>query len=384
MKAAVLVVAAGRGRRFGGPRPKQYLPLRGRPILRHSLATFAAHPRIAAVRAVIQADDRALYEAAAGGLALLDPVSGGDARQDSVRLGLESLAGDGYDAVLIHDAARPFVDRAVIDRVLDALADGHAGALPAVPVADTLKRGEAGVIVGTVARDGLWRAQTPQGFQFAAILEAHRASIGRALTDDAAVAEAAGLTVALVAGDERNVKITHPDDLTPPGPDGGAAWEARVGTGLDVHAFAAGTQVTLCGVTIAHTQGLAGHSDADVALHALTDALYGAIAAGDIGHHFPPSDDRWKGAPSSTFLRHAAGLIHGLGGRVAHVDVTIICEAPKVGPHRAAMAARLAALLGLSSDRVSVKATTTERLGFTGRGEGIAAQASATVLLPLA
>lgn len=380
MKAVVLVVAAGRGTRFGGRRPKQYLSLAGRPVLRHSLATFAAHPRLHGVRAVIHGDDRDLYDEAAAGLNLMEPVPGGAERQDSVRLGLESLRGEGVDVVLIHDAARPYVDRALIDRVLDAL-ENHPGAVPAVPVADTLKRGADGVVVETVPRDGLWRAQTPQGFRYADILAAHAAAAGKALTDDAAVAEAAGLSVAVVAGDERNLKITLPDDMaddTAP-----RAWEPRVGSGFDVHAFAEGDHVTLCGVTIPHAAGLAGHSDADVALHALTDALYGAIAAGDIGHHFPPSDPRWKGAPSETFLRHARSLVEALGGRVAHVDVTLICEAPKVGPHRHAMAACVAGLLDLAPERVSVKATTTERLGFTGRREGIAAQATATILMPI-
>lgn len=382
MKAAVLVVAAGRGTRFGGARPKQYLPLEGRPVLRHSLAAFAANPRIQLVRTVIHAADRDLYDAAAAGLNLAEPVSGGAERQDSVRLGLESLRDAGVDVVLIHDAARPYADRALIDRVLDALTE-HPGAVPAIPVADTLKRGTDGVVTETVPRDGLWRAQTPQGFRFADILAAHQAAAGQALTDDAAVAEAAGLPVALVPGDEDNVKITLPQDMASKTARQSVAWEPRTGLGYDVHAFTEGDGVTLCGVRVPHGAALLGHSDADVAMHAVTDALYGAIAAGDIGHHFPPSDARWKSASSDIFLRHAVALVGGLGGRIGHVDVTIICEAPKVGPHRAAMAARLAALMGVTTDRVSVKATTSEGLGFTGRREGIAAQAVATVLLPL-
>lgn len=382
MKAAVLVVAAGRGSRFGGARPKQYLPLAGRPVLRHSLATFAAHPRIHTVRTVIHEADRDLYDMAAAGLNLAAPVPGGTERQDSVRLGLEALRDDGVDVVLIHDAARPFVSRTLIDQVLDAL-ETAPGAVPAIPVADTLKRGQNGLISETVPREGLWRAQTPQGFHFDAILSAHRAAEGHALTDDAAVAEAAGLPVTLVAGEEANIKITLPQDMSAEGSGPPLAWEPRTGLGYDVHAFTEGDGVTLCGVQLPHTASLLGHSDADVAMHALTDALYGAIAAGDIGHHFPPSEARWKGAPSEVFLRHAASLIDGLGGRIAHVDVTIICEAPKIGPHRAAMSARLASLLALAPERVSVKATTSEGLGFTGRREGIAAQAVATVLLPL-
>jgi 2-C-methyl-D-erythritol 4-phosphate cytidylyltransferase/2-C-methyl-D-erythritol 2,4-cyclodiphosphate synthase len=380
-RCVALVVAAGRGRRFGGDLPKQYLDLAGRPVLRHSLAVLAAHPQVDAVRAVVHPDDRQLYDIAASGLGLLEPVHGGETRQDSVRLGLESLRDLGCDRVLIHDGARPFVDTGLISRVVGAL-DAHPGAIPALPVADTVKRGEAGLVVGTVERAGLWRAQTPQGFRYAEIMAAHQAVIGRELTDDAAVAENAGLAVALVAGSEDNIKITAAADLdralrqfTPGG-------ELRIGTGYDVHRFAPGTGVWLCGVLVLHDQGLEGHSDADVALHALTDAILGAIAAGDIGRHFPPTDPRWKGASSDIFLRHAGGLVRGLGGSIVNVDVTIVCERPKIGPHRAAMATRVAEILGIGQERVSVKATTTEGLGFTGRREGIAAQAAAVVRLP--
>lgn len=384
MKVAALIVAAGRGTRFGGDVPKQYRLLDGQPVLRHSAAIFAAHPAVRAVRVVIHPDDRALYDRAAGGLNLLPPVPGGAERQDSVRLGLESLEGMGFDAVLVHDAARPAVSRGLISRVVAALETAE-GAVPAVPVADTLKRAAAdGMVEATVPRDGLWRAQTPQGFRFAPLLAAHRAVAGRALTDDAAVLEAAGGRVRLVPGDAANGKITLPEDL--PGDPSAATSQAvllpRMGMGFDVHAFVPGDAVTLCGVRVPHTARLSGHSDADVALHALTDALYGAVGAGDIGRHFPPSDDRWKGADSALFLTHARDLVAALGGRLAHVDVTVICEAPKVGPYRAAMVARLAELLGLPEERVSVKATTTEGLGFTGRREGIAAQAVATVLMP--
>ncbi|MDA8230126.1 MAG: bifunctional 2-C-methyl-D-erythritol 4-phosphate cytidylyltransferase/2-C-methyl-D-erythritol 2,4-cyclodiphosphate synthase [Magnetospirillum sp.] len=381
VKCVALVVAAGRGRRFGGDIPKQYLDLAGRAVLRHSLAALAANPQIAAVRAVIHPDDRPLYDGAAAGLGLLDPVPGGENRQDSVRLGLESLAGQAPDVVLIHDGARPFADAGIAARVIAAL-DRHAGAIPAVPVADTLKRGADGLIAGTVDRAGLWRAQTPQGFRYADILAAHRAVAGEELTDDAAVLERAGLPVALVMGTEENVKITTAADLDRARGAFAGPGEFRTGSGYDVHKFAKGSGVWLCGVEIPHDAALEGHSDADVALHALTDAVLGAIAAGDIGHHFPPSDARWKGAPSHLFLAHAAGLVAGLGGRIVSVDVTIICERPKVGPHRAAMQARLAEILGIRQDRVSVKATTTEGLGFTGRREGIAAQATATVWLP--
>jgi 2-C-methyl-D-erythritol 4-phosphate cytidylyltransferase/2-C-methyl-D-erythritol 2,4-cyclodiphosphate synthase len=377
-----LVVAAGRGTRAGGALPKQYRQLGGRAVLRWSLERFRRHPRIGAVCAVIHPDDRTLYDAAAAGLDLLPPVHGGTTRQDSVRLGLESLAALAPQTVLIHDAARPFIDDATIDRTIAALAEAP-GAIVAVPVTDTIKRGEGGRIAATIDRGGLWRAQTPQGFRFDAILAAHRAAAGAELSDDAAVAERAGLAVALVPGSEMNTKLTSEDDLRRAALLAGAASETRVGTGFDVHAFGPGDHVWLCGVKVPHTQALVGHSDADVALHALTDAIFGAIGAADIGAHFPPTDPRWRGAASDRFLAHAVSLLAARGGSVVHADVTIICERPKVGSHRAAMIERLAAILGADPSRCSVKATTTEGLGFTGRGEGIAAQAVATVRLPL-
>lgn len=380
-KCVALVVAAGRGRRFGGELPKQYRDLGGRPLLRHALTAFAAHPQIDAVRAVTHPDDRDLYELAAAGLRLDDPVPGGASRQDSVRLGLESLDGIAPDLVLVHDGARPFVDAGLIARVVAALAE-HPGAIPALPVADTVKRGVDGLVSATLDRAGLWRAQTPQGFRYPEILAAHRRAAGRELTDDAAVAEAAGLAVALVPGSEDNVKITTMADLARAARRFEGPGELRIGGGFDVHRFIEGTSVTLCGVAIPHDRRLEGHSDADVALHAVTDALLGAIAAGDIGSHFPPSEPRWRGAASDIFLRHAATLIEARGGRIVNVDVTIICETPKIGPHRPAMAARVADILGIGADRVGVKATTTEGLGFTGRCEGIAAQATASVRLP--
>lgn len=377
----VLVVAAGRGRRFGGDLPKQYHDLAGRMVLRHTLAAFATNPEIDAVRAVIHPDDRQLYDIAASGLALLEPVSGGASRQDSVRLGLESLADLAPERVLIHDAARPFIDAGTIGRVIAALIS-HPAALPVVPVADTLKRGKDGFVSDTISRESLFRAQTPQGFRFNDILAAHKAVIGEELTDDAAVAERAGLPVALVAGAEDNVKITTAADLERARRLFEGAGEIRTATGYDVHRFGPGNGVWLCGELVPHQAGLLGHSDADVGLHALTDALLGAISAGDIGHHFPPSEPRWKGAASDQFLAHAASLVAARGGRIVNVDVTLICERPKVGPHRARMAARLAEILKIDQGRVSVKATTTEGLGFTGRAEGIAAQASASVWLP--
>jgi 2-C-methyl-D-erythritol 4-phosphate cytidylyltransferase/2-C-methyl-D-erythritol 2,4-cyclodiphosphate synthase len=383
-----LVVAAGRGLRFGGEVPKQYRPLGGRPVLRHALERLRAHPRIAAVRAVISPEDRRRYDAAAVGLDLLEPVAGGATRQQSVRNGLESLVEMAPDLVLIHDAARPFVDVGVIDRVLEGLRSAP-GAIAALPVVDTIKRAAldkstaAPRIEATAARERLWRAQTPQGFRFEAILAAHRAAAGTKHTDDAAVAEAAGLEVALVMGAEENFKITTEADLQRAERLIGAGrWEYRSASGYDVHRFKPGDAIMLCGVRVPHTAALEGHSDADVGLHALTDALLGAIGAGDIGQHFPPSDPKWRGADSARFLAQAGELVAQRGGRITHLDVTVICERPRVGPHRAAMIERIAAILGLDPSRVSVKATTTEGLGFTGRGEGIAAQATATVALP--
>ena len=377
-----LVVAAGRGTRFGGEQPKQYRMLGGQALLRHSLARLAAHPRIDHVRVVYHPGDHNLYEAAVDGLDLLRPVPGGAARQDSARLGLESLETLSPSRVLIHDAARPFIDDIVIDRVLDAL-EGAPGAVPALPVVDTVKRGANGIVTGTLDRAGLWRVQTPQGFDYRAILAAHRAVAGLELTDDAAVAERAGLTVRLVEGAESNFKVTTTEDferaekLTH-----GGSGDYRSGQGFDVHAFGPGDHVWLCGLKIPHSDGLVGHSDADVGLHALTDAILGALGAGDIGVHFPPSDPKWRGAPSHLFLRHAADLVAQAEGRIVHVDVTLICEVPRIGPHRDAMVAKIAEILGLPASRVSVKATTTEKLGFLGRGEGMAAQAIATLQLP--
>ena len=377
-----LVVAAGRGTRIGAPLPKQYLSLAGEPLLRHTLSALAAHPRISGVRVVIHPDDRERYEHAARGLDLLLPVPGGAQRQDSVRLGLESLLELDPDVVAIHDGARPFVESAVVDRVLDAV-EHAAGAIPALAVADTLKRGRDGHIVETVDRSHLWRAQTPQAFRFREILAAHRAAAGLELSDDAAVAERAGLAVSLVAGSETNLKVTAPDDFArAEGMLLARLGDIRTGQGFDVHPLGAGDHVWLCGIKVPHERALIGHSDADVGLHAITDAILGALGAGDIGQHFPPSDPQWRGAASDQFLCHAAALVAQRGGRIAHVDVTIICERPKVSPHRPAMIARIAEILGLAADRVSVKATTTEKLGFTGREEGIAAQAIATIRLP--
>ena len=382
MTVTALIVAAGRGRRLAAPTPKQYLALAGRPLLWHTVHAFIDHPRIDEVRVVIHQDDRSRYDQAVAGFDLLAPVIGGDSRQGSVLRGLESLEACPPDHVLIHDAARPFVPPDLIDRVLDAL-DQAPGAIPALAVNDTLKKGAGGHITGTLDRSGLWRAQTPQGFDFQAILVAHRATRGGQFTDDAAVAEAAGIEARLVAGDEENFKVTTRDDLERTERRFMAeAAEVRVATGIDVHGFCAGDHIRLCGIRIPFERGLAGHSDADVGLHAATDALFGALGEGDIGSHFPPGDERWAGADSAQFLATAGARVAVRGGRILHLDVTLVCERPKIAPHRPAMIARIAEILGISPARVSVKATTTEGLGFTGRGEGILVQAVASVALP--
>ncbi|MSP81625.1 MAG: bifunctional 2-C-methyl-D-erythritol 4-phosphate cytidylyltransferase/2-C-methyl-D-erythritol 2,4-cyclodiphosphate synthase [Alphaproteobacteria bacterium] len=378
--AYALVVAAGRGTRFGGDVPKQYQVLAGRSVLGHSLAAFAGHPGIRGVRAVIHGDDRERYADTARGLAVLDPVEGGATRQESVRRGLESLAPLTPDRVLIHDAARPCVGPATIAAVIAAL-DAAVGAVPALPVSDALMRGAGDRITTSVDRGGLWRAQTPQGFRFDAILAAHRAATGTDHADDVGVAQAAGHDVAIVPGDEDNLKVTAAGDLARAARVLGGG-ETRVGQGFDVHRFGPGDHVMLGGVRVPHERGLVGHSDADVLLHALVDALLGAVGGGDIGQHFPPADERWRGAESWQFVGTARRMIEAAGGRIDHVDLTLIGERPRLGPHRDAIRARVAALLGIGEARVNVKATTTEGLGFTGRGEGIAALATATVRLP--
>jgi 2-C-methyl-D-erythritol 4-phosphate cytidylyltransferase/2-C-methyl-D-erythritol 2,4-cyclodiphosphate synthase len=389
VRNAALIVAAGRGTRAAGggsaEPPKQYAHIGGRSVLAEALAAFLQHPAIDHVVVVIHPDDAGHYAAAisARTAKLLPPCPGGATRQRSVLNGLEALCACAPDRVLIHDAARPFVDARLLDDVLSAL-DTHAGAISALAVTDTLKHADiTGLITRNVERTGLWRAQTPQGFHFPVILAAHRAAEAAGwndFTDDAAVAEWHGLRVAVVPGSVRNVKITTAEDLALA--QRAQAPDVRTGTGFDVHRFAAGDGVWLCGVRIAHTHALEGHSDADVGLHALTDALLGAIGDGDIGQHFPPSEARWKGAASHLFLSDACRRVVALGGTISNVDVTLLCEAPKIAPHRQAMRERIAAILGIAVARVGVKATTTEGLGFTGRREGIAAMATATVILP--
>ncbi|WP_016745230.1 bifunctional 2-C-methyl-D-erythritol 4-phosphate cytidylyltransferase/2-C-methyl-D-erythritol 2,4-cyclodiphosphate synthase [Rhizorhabdus wittichii] len=373
---AALIVAAGQGVRSGGGVPKQYRRIGGKAVLAHAVDALARHPAIGSVQVVIGAGQEDLHAEAVGGRALPPPVTGGATRRDSVIAGLAAIDAD---IVLIHDAARPFLPAAVIDRLIAAL-DGSDGAVPALAVADTLAKGDA-LLGDAVPRDGLHRVQTPQVFRRADILAAHRAwDPAREATDDAQVARAHGLSIAIVEGDRSLEKLTFAADFE--AAEERMAMISRTAMGFDVHGFTAGDGVQLGGVRIAHDRALAGHSDADVALHALTDALLGTIAAGDIGSHFPPSDQRWKGADSAMFLAHARDLIAAAGGIVDFVDLTIICEAPKVGPHRDAIRDRIAALLGIAAGQVSVKATTTERLGFTGRREGIAAQAVATVRVP--
>ena len=372
---ACVLVAAGSGQRFGGALAKQFSCCAGKPVMRHAAEALAASGVM-----IQPVGDAVAIDAALAGLAHRPAVPGGASRQASVLAGLEALAGAAPDVVLVHDAARPFIPPGTIAALLAALA-GHGGAIPAVPVADTLKRGEAGRITGTVDRSGLFRAQTPQAFRYPLLLALHRAAAAGA-TDDASVLEAAGHAVALVAGHEDNIKITWPEDLVRMARILRPALSPRVGTGFDVHVLAVGRRLMLCGIEVPHERGLAGHSDADVGIHALCDAIYGALADGDIGRHFPPGDNSFKDMDSAIFLRHAAARVAARGGTIANVDVTLICERPKISPHAAAMMARLAALLGIDVGRVSVKATTTERLGFAGRMEGIAAQAVATVLVP--
>ena len=389
---ALLVVAAGRGSRVAAERPKQYLICARRPLLAHTLEALASAWPFSAITVAIHPDDRALYE---GALARLSPPAraaigpfaiGGSTRQQSVLAGLEALAALRPDIVLIHDAARPFPSAALIKRAVQAAA-AHGAASPGTPLSDTIKQVDGeGRVLATPPRASLRAVQTPQAFRFDLILEAHRraAQAGIAdLTDDVAVAEWAGAPAYVFEGDPANFKVTTMQDFQAAEARlMGGAGEIRVGQGYDVHAFAPGDHVWLCGVRIPHDQGLRGHSDADVALHALADAIYGALATGDIGAHFPPSDPRWKGAASHIFLAHAAEQVRARGGFIGHLDVTLICEAPKISPYRDAMRARIAEIAGVDAERVAVKATTSEGLGFTGRGEGIACLATATLRLP--
>ncbi|GAN62483.1 2-C-methyl-D-erythritol 4-phosphate cytidylyltransferase [Acetobacter indonesiensis NRIC 0313] len=384
MRVAAILLAAGTGSRYaatsGSETPKQYVLLAGLPVIRH--AAEALMPHVTCLQPVGHPDS---LRDALDGLETLPPVAGGETRQASVRAGLEALDAlpddQKPDLVLVHDGARPYVTATLVQNVIAALAD-HPGAIPAVPVADTLKREESGVIAGTVPRDHLYRAQTPQGFRFGLFRDLHRSASSLSATDDAKLLEDAGFSVALVRGDEDNIKLTYEDDLVRLERLIGPTLLPRVGLGYDVHAFEEGRPLILCGITVPHTKGLAGHSDADVGIHALCDAIYGALAEGDIGRHFPPSQNEWKDADSARFLVHAGQRIRERGGMLINADLTLICERPKIGPHAEAMRQRLADLLQVEMGRISVKATTSERLGFTGREEGIACTAAVSVLVP--
>jgi 2-C-methyl-D-erythritol 4-phosphate cytidylyltransferase/2-C-methyl-D-erythritol 2,4-cyclodiphosphate synthase len=389
MTVAAVIVAGGVGLRAGGERPKQYHRIGGKPVIWWTLRAFATHPAVSLVQPVIGEGHEAWYRDATEGINTLPPIVGGSTRQDSCRIGVEALVAHAPKKVLIHDAARPFIDPDLISEVVSAL-DTTPCVIPALPIADTLKYAPGGIIARTVDRAAMWAAQTPQGFAFNAILDAHRrvAREGVAsLTDDASIAEHVGLAVAVIQGNTANVKLTTAADLSA----AEAAMSAnayaglpdvRTGQGFDIHAFAPGKAVVLCGVSIPHTKKLKGHSDADAAMHALTDAILGAIGEGDIGSHFPPSDAQWKNAPSSIFLDKAVSLLRSKGGIVAHADITILAEVPKIGPHVSAMKAHIAPLLGVGVDRIAIKATTMEKIGGIGRGEGIAAMAVATIRLP--
>ena len=384
-RTAALVVAGGRGARAGSGEPKQYRNVGGVALLRRTVEAFAHHPAIDAVVVVIHPADRGLYDACMGDVPkVLPPAEGGDTRQDSVFRGLQALDPSSFDLVVIHDAARPFVSADLINRITDRCARTGA-TVPGLPATDTLKRVQDGRIADTISRSEVFSVQTPQAFRLEEILAAHlkaHAAGRRDLTDDAAVAEFAGLPVGVIEGEAANIKMTTAGDFEKAEAMLAARMETRTAQGFDVHAFCPGDGVWLCGVRVPHDKGLLGHSDADVALHAVTDALLGTIGDGDIGQHFPPSDAQWKDAASHQFLADAARRVRERGGRIINLDVTIVCEAPKIGPHRAEMVHALANSAQVSPRRVSVKATTSERLGFTGRGEGIAVFAVASIQLP--
>jgi 2-C-methyl-D-erythritol 4-phosphate cytidylyltransferase/2-C-methyl-D-erythritol 2,4-cyclodiphosphate synthase len=385
-RAAAIIVAAGRGLRAGAGGPKQYRSIGGQTVIFRAMEPFCRHAQIFAVQPVLNPDDTAMFNQAARGLRHQPPAKGGATRQASVHAGLEALAAQKPEIVLIHDAARPFVSQALISRAIEA-ASRTGAAIPAIPVADTIKLiGESGNVEATPERARLRIAQTPQAFRYEVILEAHRCAAreGRSdFTDDAAIAEWAGLTVATFEGDVANMKLTTPEDFVREEARlASQLGDIRTGTGYDVHAFGEGDHLMICGVRVPHTRGFLAHSDGDVALHALVDAILGALADGDIGSHFPPTDPQWKGASSDRFLKYAVDRVAARGGRIANLEVTLICERPKIGPLRDAMRARVSEITGLDISRVAVKATTSERLGFTGREEGIAATATATIRLP--
>ena len=382
IKNAAIIVAAGRGQRVGGEIPKQYLSVGGVPILRHTVNVFMENPAIDYIQVIIHPDDRNLYDEAIGELDLPEPINGGDTRQKSVLNGLEAVSENMPEYVYIHDAARPFLDQITLNNLIEEVENSGA-VIPALKVTDTIKYMTNDKIDSTLDRNLLYRAQTPQAFRYKAIYMAHRRFENIDLTDDSAIAEKAGLKVRIIDGSENNFKITTKNDMERAElMTGNSYTDVRIGYGIDVHAFENGDHVILGGVKIPHDKKLSGHSDADVALHAITDAVLGAMAMGDIGDHFPPSDDKWKGASSDIFLKHATNFVTEQDGVIANIDVTIICEEPKIGPHRELIRDKISEIMDLDIARVSVKATTTEKLGFTGKKEGIMAQAIATVRLP--
>ncbi len=384
VSVAVIIVAAGRGHRASKNLPKQYELIFGKTTLNHTIKSFVSCSTICNILCVIHPDDLELYNKAIAPFEIMPPVHGGPTRQESVYRGLKALESSAPDIVLIHDAARPFIEENIINSLVKTITDGEKAALPALPVVDSLKKADNDYVTGIASRDGLYTAQTPQAFNFGTILKAHEATQDQEFTDDVAVAAASGIKAKIITGSEAAFKITHREDFKKAEQHLMIQMsDIRVGKGYDVHKFEDGDHVWLCGVKIPHAMSLKGHSDADVAMHALTDALYGAMAEGDIGRHFPPTEAKWKGAASDIFLKHAVSMVGERGGMIASVDITIICEAPKIGPHSDAMCTRLADIMDMDISRVSVKATTTEKLGFTGRGEGIAAEAIATVRLPL-
>ena len=385
-QVAAIVVAAGQGLRAGGELPKQFRRIAGETLLEHALSAFVDVPNVSFVQPVIRQIDLAFVRTLTSSMNVLEPVAGGETRQASVRAGLEALSSRAPEIVLVHDAARPFASADLIVRAIEA-ARKTGAAIPALPVTDTVKRVDSGgIIEATLDRKSIRLVQTPQAFAFPTLLEAHRRAVAQGrddFTDDAALAEWAGMRVSVFKGEPGNIKFTTPEDFArAEAIQSAALGDVRTGSGLDVHAFGPGDHVTLGGIRIPHSHGLTGHSDADVALHALTDAILGAIADGDIGAHFPPSDPQWRGASSDRFLAFAAERVRARGGRIAHLDLTIVCEAPRIGEHRDRMRANIASVAGIGIERVGVKATTSEKLGFTGRSEGIAAYATATIRLP--
>jgi 2-C-methyl-D-erythritol 4-phosphate cytidylyltransferase/2-C-methyl-D-erythritol 2,4-cyclodiphosphate synthase len=385
-QVAAVVVAAGQGLRAGGEIPKQFRRIAGETLLERALSVFAEASDVTFVQPVIRPNDVDLVRRLTRGMNVLEPVAGGATRQASVRAGLEALVSCTPDIVLVHDAARPFASASLITRAI-AAAEKTGAAIPALPVTDTVKRiDSAGTIEATLDRNSIRLVQTPQAFAFPVLFDAHRRALAQGrddFTDDAALAEWAGIKVSVFAGEPGNIKFTTPEDFArAEAIQSAGLGDVRTGSGLDVHAFGPGDHVTLGGIRIPHAQALTGHSDADVALHALTDAILGALADGDIGAHFPPSDPQWRGASSDRFLTFAVERVRARGGRIAHLDLTIVCEAPRIGEHRDRMRANIANLAGIGIARVGVKATTSEKLGFTGRGEGIAAYATATIRLP--